>query len=93
MSRIINSLKQAVRYARGDKSVGRSTVVSIPRGQTALGMAQAGAGVWVKNADMHPMTNVADRVYRKHDGTYGIFYNHDGIRMDSVDAWFFPKAH
>jgi hypothetical protein len=93
MSRIIKSLKQAVRYARGDKTAGRLTRVSIPRGQTALEMAKAGAGTWVKNSDMHPTTNVADRVYRKHDGTYGVFYSHDGVRLDFVDAWFFPSAH
>lgn len=29
MSRIIKGLKQAVRYARGDKSAGRSTIVSV----------------------------------------------------------------
>ena len=93
MSRIIESLKQAVRYARGDKRAARPTVVSIPRGQTALEMAKADAGTWVKNSDMHPGTNIADRVYRKHDGTLGIFYSHDGIRLDFVDAWFFPSAH
>jgi len=56
-------------------------------------MAKADAGTWVKNSDMHPGTNIADRVYRKHDGTLGIFYSHDGIRLDFVDAWFFPSAH
>ena len=31
MSRIVKSLKQAVRYARGDKSAGKMTTVRIPR--------------------------------------------------------------
>jgi hypothetical protein len=93
MSRIIESLKQSVRYARGDKSAARSTIIRIPRGETALEMARAGAGTWVKNNDMHPTTNIADRVYRKHDGTLGVFYAYDGIRLDFVDAWFFPNAH
>jgi hypothetical protein len=92
MSRIIKSLKQAVRYARGDKTAGKSTFFSIPRGRTALEMAKAGAGTWVKKSDMHPATNIADRVYRKRDGTYGIFYSFDGTQLD-VDAWFFPSAH
>lgn len=31
MSRVVKSLKSAVRYAKGDKSAGRSTTIRVPR--------------------------------------------------------------
>lgn len=92
MSRIIESLKQAVRYAKGDKHAGHSTVIQVRADDALLEKARRGEGMWIPNRDMHPTTNICDRVYRKHDGTFGIFRNFDGsVQLSFVDAWFFTE--
>lgn len=94
MSRIIKSLKQAVRYARGDKSAAKSYTVSVPNiaflsYETLMEMARAGQGEWVKNEDMQPWANVANRVYRTEDGIIGI---RTGFAPPvKVKAWFYPR--
>lgn len=97
MSRIISGLKQAIRYARGDKTAGKKTTVMVPgvgvafiSHATLMEMAQAGHGTWVNNEDMHPAQNVYNRVYRLRDGSMHIFYGFDG-RVKDIEAWFFPR--
>lgn len=58
---------------------------------TALEMAKAGQGAWVKSEDMHPACNVANRVYRTNDGRVGV-YGPFGC-VETVDAWFFPHVN
>lgn len=91
MNRIIRALRAIGQRAKAEPATVKRHY--IPRGGDALELAKANAGTWVKDSDMTPWVNVADRVYRKHDGTFGIFYAHDGIRMDSVEAWFFPSVN
>ncbi len=57
---------------------------------TALEMAKAGQGAWVRPEDMYPACNVADRVYRTTDGHLGVYspYGSRGV----IDAWFFPHV-
>ncbi len=89
MSKIIKALKQAVRYARGDKSAGRLTVVELPR-ETALQKAKRGAGRWVRSSDMNQMTNVYGRVVRLKGGALSIY--HPDTQNWPIEAWFFPDA-
>lgn len=82
---IMNALK-------GKPDALEPVVAETSRWQSAIERARSGAGVWVKNEHMHPSTNVADRVYRKADGTYGVFYGHDGATFERAVEWFFPDA-
>lgn len=61
MSRIIESLKQAVRYARGDKSVGRSTLVRVPKPKHGEVRRHGdNAYVWDGNLECWIQTRYAD---------------------------------
>lgn len=93
MSKLITALKQAVRYARGDKTAGKATVVTVPV-ESDLEKAQRGAGRWVPDMLMPPIANISGRVYRTRDGKMGVYYpNAVPFAITStIEAWFYPET-
>lgn len=92
MSKIIDGLKQAVRYSRGDKRVGTSTIVNVPNAlpsyETLVEMAKAGHGEWVNIEDMDPMSNVSGRVFATADGLVSVWCGPTNL---IPAAWFYPR--